>query len=246
MIVDLHVHAGPGGLPLDGVIARAAVAGLQGVVLVGDDAFPKVDRAAVVSPIRLFFAAEVTTDRGHYLVFLPSPEALPPLTEVFGAKVDGAWAVRDVLARTQALGGAVVAAHPYDDSIALPGGDILFTLPKLAAVEALNARHPPALSYAAVEAAETLGLPSVGGSDARHDLAHVGRAATLFAEPLTDDQSLIDALRSGACWPMDFSEPNRELLRRGPSPAREAGAPHPSGPPREGGGGGSGRRRRRR
>lgn len=244
MLVDLHVHAGDGALDFEAVLARAPSLGLEGVVFVGDDRLPDV-RAVRGRAVRAFAAAEVTTDRGHYLVFLPEPDALPPLTELLGPRTDAGFSIRDVLARVRALGGAVVAAHPYDATIPHPGGDILFTLPSLAAVESVNAKRGADIAHAAIEAAETLGLPCTGGSDARTRIEDVGRAATLFTRAIDDEAGLVAALRAGACWPVEFGDPPAELSRRRSNPPRDAlpaGAP----PSREGSGSRSGRRRRRR
>ena len=229
MLIDLHVHAAPRGPSLEGLLARGPVAGLDGAAVVGEDAFADVRGRRGREELALFAGAQVTTDRGLYLVFVPEPDRLPPLDQLFGPRVDGTWPVRDVLARARALGGAVGAAHPYDLEVFPPGGDILFTLPHLTAIEAVFAGRPPTLSYPAVEAAETLGLPCVGGSGARAE-GEVGRAATLFAGEVRDEAGLVEALQSGACWPVELSAPPRELLRRSSSA-------HPGGPtaaPRDG------------
>lgn len=247
MLIDLHVHAGNNGLAPSDVLARAPALGLEGVAFVGDDAFTDVRALrAKGGPVRVFSGAEVTTDRGHYLVFLPGPDAPPPLDALFGERGPTGWPIRDVLARTRALGGAVIAAHPYDTTIPAPGGDILFTLPTLSAVETVNGRRNHGLAHQAIEAAETLGLPCVGGSDARGSLDEVGKAATLFTRTIENEAELCAALRSGACWPVEFGLPPAHLMRR-----------QQSGPPREreresassergGGAGGEAQRRRRR
>lgn len=246
MLVDLHVHADAATNP-DALLARARTLGLEGLAVVGDDGFPDLaPLRAAAGTLPLFAGAEVTTDRGHYLVFVPRPELVPSMEQLFGERVDGTWPVRDVVVRTRAVGGAVVAAHPYDPAIEHPGGDILFTLPSIHAVESVNGRHPQASPHAAIEAAETLGLPCVGGSDAR-TTEELGRAATLFAERLADEVDLVEALRAGTCWPVDFAKPAEHLTRRAQS--GQASEPRPqseSGAPREGGGGGNGGRRRRR
>lgn len=245
MLVDLHVHVPPRGADIEALLAKAPSLGLDGLAIVADGAFAKPGDVRERGGVRLFVGAEVATDRGHYLVFVPNPASLPPFDELFGPRTNGVWPVRDVLARTLALGGAVVAAHPYDAQVEHPGGDILFTLPHLAAVEAVNPRHPPSFSFAAVDAAETLGLPCVGGSGAR-TLEELGKAATLFTVDLADEAALVDALRSGACWPVEFGQPSKDLLRRSSQPAPRDGEREraPSGPPR--GDGGDQRRRRRR
>jgi len=241
MLVDLHTHPSAS-LPLEELLARARACRLDGVVLAGDSAFHPVGSVREKDGVRLFSAAEVPTDRGHYLVVVPDPDRLPPLDELFGLPTGGVWPVRDVLARTRALDGAVVALHPYDASVPHPGGDILFTLPHLTAVEVVNPRHPPAYAPLAVEAAETLGLPGVAGSGARF-AEEVGRAATLLAADPRDEAGLVEALRSGACWAVEFDAPPAHLSRRSSDrptgPVASPSRPSPEGPAKR-------RRRRRR
>lgn len=233
MLVDLHTHLNPASLDARSLSARADEVGVEGVVFVGRGALPDLSSLAEAAPA-LFPAAEVETDRGHYLVFFPEPEKIASLEAVFGERQDGVWAVRDVVARTRALGGAVVAAHPYDPTVKHPGGDILFTLPSIQAVETVTPKHPAASSHAAIEAAETLGLPCVGGSCAVN-LEELGRAGTLFTRPLVTSADLVVALRSGACWAVEFGHPPEHLAKKGPQP-------RPAVEPREG----EQRRRRRR
>jgi len=235
MLIDLHVPA-PADGRIDDYLRRAAKRGLDGIALLGDDAFALLPPERDVEGVRLFSGARVATDRGLWLVFVPSPGTLPGLEELFGPREDGVFSVRDVLVRTEALGGAAVAARPYDRTIDHPGGDILYTLPHVAAVEAVTPHEAPALSLPAVEAAETLGLPCVGGSAARSAEA-VGTAATLFAHALADEADLADALRSGRCWPVDFS--GTRTPGRGPQPRPAAPAGADAEPERR-------RRRRRR
>jgi len=227
MLIDLHVHAGKHGLSLDDVVTRALHLGLDGVAILADDALPDVALLAGHDRIRLFAGAEVATDRGHYLVFLPEPGKLPALTEIFGAEPDTRWPVRDVIARVGALGGAVIAARPYDTTIDHPGGDILYTLAGLSAVEVVSPLFPREISWPAIEAAECLGLPGVGGSGARGSPDDVGRAATLFTHDLKDEAELIGALRSGSCWPVEFGEAPSSVLQSSGTPHRDRGAPPP-------------------
>ena len=248
MLVDLHTHPDDVSLPLEALLQRARETQLDGVVLARHGAFHPLPEPRVQHGVRLFCAAEVPTDRGHYLVIVPDAQRLPALEELFGLPVGGIWPVRDVMARTRALDGAVVALHPYDANVPHPGGDILFTLPHLTAVEVVNPRHAPTYGPLAMEAAETLGLPAVGGSGARTP-DEVGRGATLLAAEVQDEAELVEALRSGSCWPVDFSAPPEGLGRRGPSSASRAPAPAaaiPSDASRSGADGGAKRRRRRR
>ena len=70
----------------------------------------------------------------------------------------------------------------------------------------------------AVEAAETLKLPCIGGSDARK-LDELGRAATFFKRPIETQAELVARLLAGECWAVQMGDLPR--LSR-PGEAREA------------------------
>ncbi|HQR30947.1 MAG TPA: PHP domain-containing protein, partial [Anaeromyxobacteraceae bacterium] len=200
MILDLHVHTrhSPGCalLPRD-VVRRAREAGLDGVVITDMntmDGLPEVREAARAEGFLALCGVEIATDRGHYLAYFPEPEKVPALPQIFGTPP---WPVQEVIAKVTSLGGVVVAAHPYDKSIERPGGDVLFTLDGISAVEGLDARRKAAANDLAVEAADHMGLPCVGASGARDSLDEVGRAATLFREVIRTEADLVALLRSG-------------------------------------------------
>lgn len=212
MLVDLHTHLDPAAIDPAALSQRADELGIEGIAIVGRGSLPDLSLLKEATPA-LFAGVEVETDRGHYVVFFPDPARIPSLEAVFGEKQDGVWSVRDVVARANALGGAIVAAHPYDPTVPRPGGDILFTLPSIQAVETVSPRHPAASPNAAIEAAETLGLPCVGGSEAR-SLDELGRAGTLFTRRLRTCADLVAALRSGACWAVEFGSPPEYVARK--------------------------------
>jgi hypothetical protein len=109
------------------------------------------------------------------------------------------WPVREVLAKVRDLGGAAVAAHPYDKTIEKPSGDFIFTLDGLAAIEGLNARRKGPANDLAVEAADHMGLPCIGGSGA-HAVEDIGQAATLFRDPVASEADLVAQLRAGTVF----------------------------------------------
>ncbi len=100
-------------------------------------------------------------------------------------------------------GGAAVPAHPYQRGVA--GGvlgDRLLALRGLAAVEVLNGSVTEQENSLAAEAAGSLMVPGIGGSDAHGPLA-LGRAYTLFETPIESTVELLRAIKEGRgipCW----------------------------------------------
>ena len=203
MLIDLHVHSrnSPGCLltPRD-VLRRAREAGLDGVAFTdmnNMDGLAEIREAGLAEGILALCGVEIATDHGHYLAFFPDPERVPALPQIFGTPP---WPVREVLAKVAEMGGAVVAAHPYDKSMERPGGDVIFTLDGLSAVQGLDARRKGSTNDLAVEAADHMGLPCVGGSGARDSLDVIGRAATLFRDPVSNEADLTAQLKAGTVF----------------------------------------------
>jgi predicted metal-dependent phosphoesterase TrpH len=233
MLLDLHVHTArtPGGTlrPLE-VLARARALGLDGVAftdLESLEALPEVRAAAAETGVLGLVGLGLVTDRGRFLCFFADPARLGPVAGWLGS---GSRPVLATLARVVALGGAVVAAHPYDKGLAPASGDALFTLDGLTAVEGLHGRSPGVANDLAVEAADHLGLPCVGGSGALSSLDDLGTAATLFREPVADEAGLVAQLKAGACWAAALGEwvsaPSAAASRPGTRP----GASRPARP----------------
>jgi hypothetical protein len=223
MLIDLLVPS-PAPNRLADYARRAAKAGLDGLGLVGHGAFAPLGGTREIDGIRFFSGAQVATERGLFALFVPSPETLPPLEEWLPREGE-LFLARDVLARTEALGGAAIAVRPYDASVAPACGDVLYAIGPVAAVQSVSPHEAPALSLSAVEAAETLGIPGVGSSGASTPEA-VGAAATLFSHALADEADLVDALKSGHCWPVDFTgtrTPGRGPAGRPAAPVSDAG-----------------------
>jgi len=203
MLIDLHVHTTrtPGGTlrPLD-VLRAARSLGLDGVAftdLDGFDALPEARAAAAETGLVALVGLTLSTTQGRFLCFFDDPGRLATPAELFGPAPRPAVAA---LARAVTLGAAVVAAHPYDRTLAPATGDAVFTLDGLAALEGLHGRSSHGANDLAVEAADHLGLPCVGGSGALTSLAQLGAAATLLREPVVDEAGLVRQLRAGTCW----------------------------------------------
>lgn len=203
MLIDLHVHSNHtrGCTPsVREVVHRAREAGLDGVAITDLntlEGLAEVRAAAQEEGFLALCGVEVSTDRGHYLCFFPDPSRVPAPAQVFGSATP--WPVREVLAKVRELGGAAVAAHPYDKNIERPSGDVIFTLDGLHAVEGLNSRRKGPANDLAVEAADHMNLPCTGASGA-HELAEIGKAATLFRDPVASEADLVAQLRAGTVF----------------------------------------------
>jgi len=203
MLIDLHVHSrhSPGCLlvPRD-VVRRAREAGLDGVAFTDMNTLDGLEEIRAAGRDEGFLAlcgVEIATDKGHYLCFFPEPEKVPALPQIFGTPP---WPVRDVIRKVRELGGAAVAAHPYDKTIDRPSGDFIFTLDDLSAVEGLNARRKGGANDLAMEAADHMNLPCTGASGAVESLDQIGVAATLFKEPVRSERDVVAQLRAGAVF----------------------------------------------
>jgi hypothetical protein len=203
MLIDLHVHShhtrGVSLAPRDAV-RRAKEAGLDGVAFADLNTLEGLEECRAAGReegLPVFVGVEIATDHGHYLCFFPDPAKVPAPAQLFGAATP--WPVREVVAKVRALGGAVVAAHPYDKTIDRPSGDFIFTLDGLSAIEGLNARRRGAANDLALEAADHLNLPCTGASGA-HELADIGKAATLFKERIATEADLVAQLLAGAVF----------------------------------------------
>jgi predicted metal-dependent phosphoesterase TrpH len=204
MLIDLHVHSHHTRsctlAPRD-VLRRAKAAGLDGVAFTDLntlDGLEEIRAAGREEGLLALCGVELATDRGHYLCFFPDPAKVPAPPQAFGATTP--WPVREVLAKVRQLGGVVVAAHPYDKTVERPSGDFIFTLDGLSAIEGLNTRRKGPANDLAVEAADHLNLPCTGASGAQGSLDEIGKAATLFRDPVANEEDLVRQLRAGTVW----------------------------------------------
>jgi hypothetical protein len=204
MLIDLHVHShhtrGCTLSPRD-VVRRAKETGLDGIAFTDLntlDGLEEIRQAGRDEGFLALCGVEVATDRGHYLCFFPDPAKVPAPPQIFGSATP--WPVRDVLAKVRDLGGVAVAAHPYDKSVERPSGDFIFTLEGLSAIEGLNTRRKGPANDLAVEAADHMNLPCTGSSGALGSLDEIGKAATLFRDPVASEADIVQQLRAGTVF----------------------------------------------
>ena len=158
--------------------------GLDGICLTEHDALWPLDELADIrgrTGFAVFSAVELTTDMGHVLAF-----GLSTGSGLFGSAAAA-------FAAAQQAAALLFLAHPARDGLLKVSHD---TVTFFESVEALNGSDSRLQNMAASSLARGFRLPGVGGSDA-HTAAEVGRVATRFEADLTDNASLVAALRSG-------------------------------------------------
>ena len=212
MLIDFHVHSSYDTAvllsPAD-ILRKAREAGLDGICLTNIHSVSVESeflQLAKLSDFLVLVGFEAVTDHGHYLVFDPEPQSLPTI---------GNWLRFDSKGRAQfdslhsavcARNGIIIAAHPYDRAVEDFPGDGVMQLPGIAAIETLNGRHDSLANDLAEEAAASLGLPAVGGSDARSHVDEIGRVATLVRGTVHSEAELIECVRAGDVWPVTLGE----------------------------------------
>jgi predicted metal-dependent phosphoesterase TrpH len=231
MLIDLHVHThhtrGCTLAPRE-ALRRAKEAGLDGVAftdLNSLDGLDEIRAAGREEGMLALCGVEIATDRGHYLCFFPDPAKVPAPPQIFGSATP--WSAREVVARVREMGGAAVAAHPYDKTVERPSGDFIFTLEGLSAIEGLNAGRKGPANDLAVEAADHMNLPCTGASGALDSAGEIGKAATLFRDRVASEADLVRQLRSGTVWCVALG-----VKPGAAEPARDRGGERRGGPDR--------------
>lgn len=247
MLIDLHAHSHlSSGCPLDPrlVLDRAASHGLDGVAFTEtntQDGCEELFDLGARSKVKVFVGLELNTDKGQYLCFFPKPELAPDPVQMWGSNREKPWSAAECLPKVKSMGAAIVAARPYDrDNAVPPAGDFVLTLNFLSGVEGYNPNVRMSANDMAVEAAESLRVPCVAGSDARTSLDEVGRAATLFKTPVNSQKELVERLLAATdFWAVAVGD----LPKLQRTPEKEGGRRGGKGGHRRGGGGGGGGRR---
>ena len=188
MLIDLHchtrVHSACSALTPDALVRAAQARGLDGVCITEHDALwqlEDIERLAAEMDFLVLRGIEVTTEVGHVLVygaaaFVPAMATLETLRRIAGDE-----------------GALMYLAHP---------GRAYGTLPPEAliqhfdSVEAHNGTEGKLQNGNAAKLASTMRRPGIGGSDS-HSVREVGICATEFEDPVRDEASFLEALRSG-------------------------------------------------
>jgi hypothetical protein len=193
-LIDLHCHTLPRStcsqLTADDLVAAAHTTGLDGICLTEHDRWwpePDLDALRQRTHFLILSGVELTTDLGHVLAFgLPESASSPIATEL--------------AARAADYGALLFLAHPARDNLLRLNRQVIDAF---ASVEGINGSDSHLKNMAATGIARAFRLPAIAGSDA-HTPAEIGRAATRFHSPITDNASLLAALHSARYEPLSL------------------------------------------
>ena len=205
--IDLHVHTSPASpcasSSVDEIIEDAKRIGLDGICLTDHNfqwARPDVAALRKKHGFTVLRGCEVTTVQGDILVF-GLDEDIP-----------GIITLTELAEKVTAVGGFMIAAHPFRGFLVVGGDKLVPDVEKAAArpvfslvdgVEVLNSKVTTDENRFCGKVTEILGLPATGGSDA-HGLGEVGVYATRFSKIIRSEEELISALRAGGGVPVAF------------------------------------------
>lgn len=213
--IDLHVHSCLGGdsaIKPEEVVPQAIAAGLDAVCITEHHSYSLSEPFQKISKethFPIFRAMEYRAEEGHLLIF--------GIKAGRGDLMSG-LSIQKVADWVHERGGVAVPAHPYQ--ISLTGvclGDTVRQMRGLIALEAINGSLNDTDNRRAAEAAASLGIQGIGGSDA-HGVQAIGKAYTIFPERIGTIDELVLALRQGGYIPRlngsgTKSIPSPEALR---------------------------------
>lgn len=199
MRIDLHIHTRPksscSAIDPPALLEEARRAGLDGICLTEHQnrwSPGEVEEWSRTGGIRIFQGNEITTNQGDILVFGLDRE------------VKGVVPIQDLRQEVEALGGLMIAAHPFR-------GFLLFGIRQLQldvaqackrpvfqfvdGLEVHNCKVTDLENDMARRVAERLGLLGVAGSDA-HRPDDVGKCITIFEREVRTERELIQELRA--------------------------------------------------
>ncbi len=189
MQIDMHVHSNisfDSKIKIGLLLKKMRFLGLDGITITDHDSMEGISKAKELAKnygVKVFSAVEITTRKGHVLVYGIDEE--PPFKRSVEETLD--W-VKD-------HDGAAVCAHPFKR--ASPSLKDEIYKHKFDAIE-VNAKCSVSQNKAAETAAHVMNLPLIGGSDA-HFIDTVGNINTSFYDEINDEAELVKAIKSGRC-----------------------------------------------
>jgi hypothetical protein len=202
-IFDMHVHSKysfDNDADPEEIIMVAIERGLDGIVFTEHDTYEESE------PVEL-----LKEKYGKYITILRGMEFSAPSSHilVYGIQDD----LRSLDGATEAAfieevhrsGGIAIPAHPFRIGL----GYSLAEMINIIAIEGMNGHNSPKENKLAVDMANKLTVPFIGGSDA-HEPERVGFCYTEFLDDNINEYNIIEVLRSGR-YRGRISEHYREL-----------------------------------
>ena len=156
--------------------------------------------------LEVFVGVEIPTDTGILLGFAPELDEFY-FAEKWRRYTDFATPTPEAIVELfDDIGGAVIAARPYDRGAGIVMGDHIFRLDGLTAVEVVNSRVDRVHNDFAVEAATYMGLPTVGGSDPSDSGDVIGDYGTFFDAAPANQSEFVELLKDGDYWAVELTE----------------------------------------
>lgn len=212
MRFETHLHtvvgSYDGAIQTDELISWLAESGIDGVCITDHDyvwSKRDLERVRAAAGCLIVGGVEVSTDMGHVLTY--------GLSEY----VPGSSDIRTLRREVDKVGGVMVLAHPFRHEISpyytyghtpkgLPSWEEVLDRPVFRYVDALEACNGSGVSEEEVfvrRAAQDLGLPVTGGSDA-HRTTKLGLCLTELNESVKSEQDWMEAIRAGLCDGLDL------------------------------------------
>ncbi len=199
MRIDLHIHTLPRSLCSamgpEELMEAARQAGLDGLCLTEhQNRWPpeEVEELSRTGGIRIFQGNEVTTTRGDILVL------------GYDRDIKGIVTIQDLRKEVEAVGGLMIAAHPFRGFLLVGIGQLELTVEQACkrnvfqyvdGLEISNCRVTDQENDMARQVGERLGLVGVAGSDA-HYPEEVGKCVMVFQREVRSERELIEELRA--------------------------------------------------
>ncbi|MFZ4578280.1 MAG: hypothetical protein ACOYOB_07775 [Myxococcota bacterium] len=242
-LIDLHVRPMPneqGRQDIELLAVQARDQGLDGLVVIGDDTAVDLGETSAVSDatgIQLFSGVALDSDLGQLLCY---PREIDDWFRGCGWRTlehsnGGERAVyrgADVLRVFAERGGAVVMGAPDAAKVLEPVVDDSARPIGVAGIVVTGSLDPAsAIDDRTLLWAQGARIACVGGSASAPGQDRFGTVATLFAAPPTNQEAMVEGLRSGRVWPAELGH---DLALRNNAPAAPRKPDKPVVRPEEG------------
>lgn len=186
MKMDLHVHSSfspDGQVKPRAILKQAKHIGLSGICISDHNSLQgSMDALAMAKEFSLIVirGMEVSTSRGHILAY--------GISEPIKKGLNPAQAVKKI----HALGGLAAVAHPFRGVSGVGKKVVCEVRPD--AIEIINSHSSVSQNNRASDLCAKLNASRIGGSDA-HELTGIGKAYTVFSEPVASEEAVLEAIR---------------------------------------------------